>query len=213
MAGNRFLRFDISTKVLMLANVVTILFAVVQKWDVIEVMWVYWAQSVIIGCFTYRRILDLKYFSTKGMSVNGVPLEPTQEAKRQTAKFFLVHYGFFHLAYFLFLLVLSTPVSVISAISITVCILTFLANHWFSYKKNRLSDMNRTLKLGTVFMTPYVRIIPMHLTIILGGVFIIEGSTSTLALLLFLILKTFADVIMHMVEHRSRRPEGETGSL
>ena len=211
MNFNRSLRFDISTKVLILANVVTIIFALAQKWNVTDVMWVYWAQSVIIGCFTYRRILDLKLFSTKGMSVNNVPLEPTEEAKRQTARFFLLHYGFFHLVYFLFLCELATPLSVLSAIGIAVCILIFLVNHWFSYKKNRLSDMNRTLKLGTVFMTPYVRIIPMHLTIILGGVLITEGSMNTLVLLLFLVLKTLADVIMHIIEHRTGQRETLTG--
>jgi hypothetical protein len=45
---------------------------------------------------------------------------------------------------------------------------------------------------------PYGRIIPMHFTIIFGGWF---GAESTGALLIFLVLKTLADVIMHMAEH------------
>jgi hypothetical protein len=199
---SRFRRFDISTEVLILANVITMIFAVAQKWNVTDVMWVYWSQSVIIGLFTYRRIMDLRYFTTKGMKVNNVPVEPTEAAKRETARFFLLHYGFFHLVYFVFLWVLSTHVSVFSAIGMVACAVSFLMNHWFSYNKNRESDMNRTLNLGTIFMTPYLRIIPMHLTIIIGGMLVIEGEMSVLALLLFLILKTFADVTMHIIEHR-----------
>ena len=45
---------------------------------------------------------------------------------------------------------------------------------------------------------PYARIIPMHLTIVFGFNF---GG----ALILFLVLKTFADVIMHIVEHNVLR--------
>jgi hypothetical protein len=202
---SRFRRFDISTEVLILANVITMIFAVAQKWNVTDVMWVYWSQSIIIGFFTYRRIMDLRYFTTKGMKVNNVLVEPNEAAKRETAHFFLVHYGFFHLVYFLFLWVLSTPVSVFFVIGMAACALSFLINHWFSYKQNRESDMNRTLNLGTIFMTPYLRIIPMHLTIIIGGMLIIEGEMSVLALLLFLILKTFADVTMHIIEHRIGR--------
>lgn len=198
-------RFDISTTALILANLVTMLFAVAQNWSVTDVMWVYWSQSVIIGLFTYRRIMDLRHFTTKGMKVNNAPVEPTEAAKRETAHFFLVHYGFFHLVYFVFLWTLMTPVSVFSAVGMAACALSFLINHWFSYKRNKESDMNRTMNLGTIFMTPYLRIIPMHLTIIIGGIFMVSEETSVLALLLFLVLKTFADVIMHIVDHRIGR--------
>jgi len=202
---SRFRRVDISTLALILANVVTIIFAVAQKWHVTDVMWVYWAQSVVIGCFTYRRIMDLRYFTTKGMKVNNAPVEPTEASKRETAHFFLMHYGLFHLVYFVFLLVLSTPVSVVSAIGMAACALSFFMNHWFSYKQNRESDMNRTLNLGTIFMTPYLRIIPMQLTIIIGGILMVSEEMSVFALLLFLLLKTLADVTMHIVEHRIGR--------
>jgi hypothetical protein len=42
---------------------------------------------------------------------------------------------------------------------------------------------------------PYARVIPMHLTLTLG--FFISSP-----LLFFLLLKTLADAIMHVVEHR-----------
>jgi hypothetical protein len=45
--------------------------------------------------------------------------------------------------------------------------------------------------------TPYVRIVPMHLTILLGATL---GSGK--GLLLFGVLKTLADVVMHVIEHR-----------
>jgi hypothetical protein len=45
----------------------------------------------------------------------------------------------------------------------------------------------------------YGRIIPMHITIIVGGAL---GGDSALSVLVFGALKTAADVLMHHVEHR-----------
>jgi hypothetical protein len=49
---------------------------------------------------------------------------------------------------------------------------------------------------------PYVRIIPMHIMIVLGSRFL---GDNTLALVMFLLLKTAADVAMHIIEHAMAR--------
>lgn len=72
--------------------------------------------------------------------------------------------------------------------------LLFLGNHLFSYFYNRPRDTGRQ-NIGALMFYPYARIVPMHLTIILG--FFLSGD-----LLLFLLLKILADAIMHVVEHR-----------
>ena len=195
-------RADRSAAFLILANLVTIVLAVVQEWDVRDVMWVYWGQSVIIGFFNWRRILDLKQFSTEGFSINDQPAEPTRETQLTTASFFLLHYGFFHFIYFTFLFLEMEPLPGLRVVGIAACIMVFLFNHGFSYGHNRQRDMNRRPNIGTIMVFPYARIIPMHLTILFGSHFA-EGSTGEL--LLFLGLKTLADVIMHMVEHAVAR--------
>ncbi len=62
--------------------------------------------------------------------------------------------------------------------------------------------MKRTPNIGTIMFFPYARVIPMHLTIVIGGHFT-KGSQG--ALILFLALKTIADLIMHMIEHAEAR--------
>jgi hypothetical protein len=56
--------------------------------------------------------------------------------------------------------------------------------------------------IGTLMFFPYARVVPMHLLIVLAASL---GSESVTALLIFLLLKTGADVIMHMVEHADAR--------
>lgn len=195
---------DWSLWVLLLSNGVTIVLAVTQNWNVLALMWIYWCQNIVIGFFNFLRIRQLKQFSTEGFSINGRPAQPTQETKTYVARFFLLHYGTFHLVYFIFLLVFSLTGMLSNADGnalnsadlkyILPTALLFLGNHVFSYFYNRPRDTGRQ-KIGTLMFYPYARIIPMHLTIILGA--FLGGG-----LLLFLVLKTLADAIMHVVEHR-----------
>ena len=185
----RFLRFDISTRLLILANVVIIIIALALHWNIRDVMWVYWAQSVIIGSITIFRILLMKHVFAAG--------------------FFLVHYGMFHLGYFFFLYYFNDfneqSTAAVPVAGIVVCSLIFLVNHIFSSWHNWKRDMVRKPDPGRMMLIPYIRVIPMHITIVFGS----NYATSTKTLALFLVLKTIMDVIMHLVEHRPRRQEEE----
>ncbi len=201
---------DPSTLALLISNVVVIAFASDQQWDLITLLWIYWAQSVIIGVFNVFKILDLTHFSTNGFYVNDKPVAPTEETKRQTALFFSIHYGIFHLVYFFFLVVFSFvgfwQVSAYSAAAASVLfilasIALFFANHLYSFLHNREQERKRIRNIGGVMFSPYARIIPMQLTLILG-VFLVDQ----MALLLFLVLKTVADVITHVAEHAQDLP-------
>ncbi|NIV18529.1 MAG: hypothetical protein GWN47_09030 [Woeseiaceae bacterium] len=79
-----------------------------------------------------------------------------------------------------------------------VCTVAFYVNHRYSYFHYREQDRNRKPNIGIIMFFPYARIVPMHLMIV-GGYAI--GPTTTSGLLLFLVLKTAADVVMHLVEH------------
>lgn len=193
---------DRSALYLIISNLLTIVLAVYEKWDLSEIMWIYWGQSVIIGYFNYRRILDLRQFSTSGFSINNRPAKPTMQTQKSTARFFAVHYGFFHLIYMVFLFDQTKSVTRSSLVFIILCTVIFFFNHRYSYFHNRERDMHRTPNIGTVMFFPYLRIIPMHLTIIIGQDFA-KGSSK--GLILFLGLKTLADLIMHMIEHADAR--------
>ncbi len=187
---------DRSLWFLLLANGVTTILAVTQNWNLVALLWVYWFQNLVIGFFHFRRILSLREFSTKGFTMNNRPVEPTEETKHRVARFFLVHYGGFHFVYFMFLLVFSQSggLSPADLIYIVPTALLFLGNHIYSYRYNKPRVIGKQ-NIGTIMMYPYARVVPMHLTVILGFVF-------SRGLLLFLLLKTLADVIMHIVEHR-----------
>ncbi len=192
------------------SNGLSIFMAVFQGWSLHETMWIYWGQSVIIGITNVFRMLSLKDFTTEGLTMNGDPVPETPPSKFYVASFFALHYGFFHFVYAIFLWQ-EMPLTLLSAdhsIFMMVCVASFVAAHSYSLMHNFAGDFkHRKPNLGTLMFYPYLRIIPMHLTIITGDFLWGRG------IVLFMLLKTLADVGMHMVErHLFRRLPGEISS-
>ncbi|WP_456374998.1 DUF6498-containing protein [Thiolapillus sp.] len=189
---------------LLLANLITIVMAVMQDWSLLLVMWVYWCQSVIIGLFNFWRMMTLKRFSTKGVSSGDGPVLPTQKTKREMSWFFLVHYGLFHAVYLVFLFSgIGGDQPEFFAPGPLLIILLFLINHAWSFFYNRRREAESVPNIGTLMFLPYARILPMHLTLVFGGVFI----SGKFWLVVFLLLKTLADLIAHAAEHSLRRKQ------
>lgn len=184
---------------ILLSNLVSIYLAHVQGWDFGNVLWIYWAQSVIIGISNYKRMMSLKEFSTKDFTMNEQPVPETEEAKKQVAAFFALHYGLFHLAYFAFLCkehsLFAMPYE--SALLIVLAISLFVGSHSYSFLHNsKLDFKEQKPNIGTLMFYPYLRVLPMHIIIGLGGT-----EFEDVSMLVFMGLKTLADVGMHMIEH------------
>ncbi len=196
---------DASLWVLVVSNLYTLVTALYQGWDIMSLMLIYWAQSVIIGFFTIIRILSLQNFSTEGLRLRGRSVLPTKHTRSSMAFFFFIHFGGFHLGYLFFIFVSGVFPVLDSSITIGVflgTVLVFLFNHAFSFYYHRAADREQPKNIGTIMLIPYARIIPMHITIILGGILFVETGSSRQVLVLFLLLKTLADALMHAFEHR-----------
>ncbi len=191
---------DGSVLALVASNVIAVGLALGQQHGLEALMLVFWAQSVIIGLSNVVRMLSLERFSTDGLTMNGKAVEPVPATKRQVAGFFLIHYGIFHAVYFVFLVVEGDAGAVVDT-WFWVCVAVFAVNHAWSLRYNRALDAAGCPNIGTLMFTPYLRIIPMHLVLILGK--LLPGSMPSL--LLFGLLKTGADVGMHLVEHQRLR--------
>lgn len=197
--------FDNSLRALVASNLVTLVIALVEDWSIAPLLFIYWGQSVVIGGFHIKRILNLDEFTTAGLKMNGRPVEATSQSKRQIAAFFAMHYGFFHLVYFVFVV---TGINSDGGLdprawwALVGGAAIFAVNHFFSYLQNRDLDSQGKPNIGTMLFLPYARILPMHLLIVMGAAF---GGGSRAVLTIFIVLKTLADAIMHVVEHRALR--------
>ncbi|PIN98497.1 MAG: hypothetical protein COT90_03925 [Candidatus Diapherotrites archaeon CG10_big_fil_rev_8_21_14_0_10_31_34] len=212
---------DSSAKVLILSNLITIVLAVVFSWSVFVIVWIYWFQSVIIGFFNFIRIITLENRLILGEQLNQI----TSLGKIFLGFFFVFHYGIFHLVYLVFLVSITFVFPLFGGNSVAVdfgyvflVAIIFFLNHLFSYIK--FKDSPKKYTAGSLMFFPYIRIIPMHIIIIVlvqGFVIDLSGASAATSsvLVLFLLMKTAADLIMHSIEHKEQLLEkvvSKTGS-
>ena len=156
------------------------------------IVWIYWFQSVIIGLFNFVDLLTIKNFDADNFTMNDKPV--TSVNKGCAAWFFLVHYGGFHLGYGIFLLV-QIGVTSVNGMVLLLGIAAFFLESILNFIRQKQIERTSTLKLGTLFFLPYLRIIPMHLMILVPAFLGWKPS------LIFLVLKMGADVLSFLLYH------------
>jgi len=198
-----------STWTIVFSNVIVIFFAIVDNLSAFEVLWIYWFQSVIIGVFNFIKIISLKEFTTTGFRRGGSELPPTKAAKISTAIFFLIHYGFFHFVYAIFLGGFSGIIASGTLNSqnnyLLITSLVFFISYLIEYIQATRTLQGEIPNLGIIMFAPYFRIIPMHFTIIIGGFVSVLGSfismnLDLLIIVLFVGIKTFIEIITNAVD-------------
>jgi hypothetical protein len=157
-----------------------------------NIIWVYWCQRVIIGLFNFFDLLTIKNYSAKDFKINDAPV--TNENKGCMAWFFLLHYGGFHTAYFVFLVVRYHAGIDMSFLLLGIG--AFFLESLLTFSRKKIIEREKALNIGHIFFLPYLRIIPMHLTILVPSFL---GWTPSL---LFVVLKTVADIAFYFIARR-----------
>ena len=187
-----------SARNLLLSNAVTLVAALVFHWPAGWLLWPYWIQSVVIGWYARKRMLALRRFSTTGFTSNDQPVPENEQGKRSTANFFALHYGFFHFGYFFFLCAEHKVAAGWDVLVLAACGVSFVLSQQQTYAAQHAADLRGKPNLGTLMFTPYLRIIPMHLAILVGAG--IDGGVGLLVL--FTALKTASDLGLDAIDRK-----------
>lgn len=184
------------------SNLLTLVVALAFRWDIRELLWPYWLQSIVIGAFAARRMFVLQRFAVGGFTINDKPATESTETRHSTVLFFIVHYGFFHFGYLVFLwtgwMENGAAVTALDKLGIAALAVSFIWSHWRSHVEHVEADLAGRPNLGKLMLMPYLRVIPMHVVIVFGAA---RGGGAG-AVLAFALLKTLADLGMHRFEHR-----------
>lgn len=187
-----------STRSLLFANVATLVAALALHWPAGWLLWPYWIQSVVIGWYARKRMLSLYRFSTEGFTSNDQPVPENAQGKRSTANFFTLHYGFFHLCYLGFLFAEHPLSAGWDGIVLVACGVSFVLSQRQTYAAQHAADLRGRPNLGALMFLPYLRVLPMHLSIIVGAA--LGGGVGVMVL--FTVLKTVSDVGMEYADRR-----------
>ena len=184
-----------SSRNLLLSNAATLAAALVLQWDLGWLLWPYWIQSVIVGWYARCRMLALDRFSTEGFTSSGRRVAEDESGKRSTATFFALHYGCFHLAYLAFLCKVHPVADMRSAAVLVACGVSFALSPRETHAVQHAADLRGRPNLGALMFTPYLRVVPMHLAILVGG-----NAAGSVALWVFSGLKTVSDLLLDRID-------------
>jgi hypothetical protein len=185
-----FTKLLFSSSLLVLANLIPLYGVMSLGWSVFSILILYWFENVIIGVFTF-----LKIWKAEGSDAG---------EKVFFLGFFPMHYGIFTLVHGIFLIAFFIGAA-ISWTGVVFGIFTLIISHGLSFLGNYIGN-KEYLKASPAFLMfrPYPRIIVMHITIILGAMFILNGASMG-AMVIMIFLKTVFDLGFHLAEHLGKK--------
>lgn len=182
---------------LVVSNALTLVFALWLDWPLGMLLWPYWLQSLVIGWYAGRRMLALQSFSTEGFRMGNQRVSEDARGKRMTVAFFACHYGFFHFVYFFFLTGMAALSDPTDLLTVLACGLAYALAQRQTFRQQVAADARGRPNLGVLMFLPYLRIVPIHLTIILGA-----ATGELISLFVFIPLKTVADIALDRLDRR-----------
>lgn len=214
-----------SASLLVLVNLLPIAGVILLGWSVLEIMLLYWSESVIIGAVNVLRMLSSRPtdpFATGNGRRRGVEMTVAHTGAKMKVfliPFFALHFGMFcfgHLTAIAFIFSRDTNRPMLDMLPPASDMLFWLAaaailiSHLFSYLVNFIGRGEyRRVGLPELMRRPYGRIVIMHITVIVGAA-LVDWLRSPVPMLVFLVVvKTFVDLRMHGRErHRFGTRQG-----
>ena len=160
------------------------------KVDPYFVIWAYYLQSILVGA---EYVVGSALYRRKQKDAG------LDQSNGSFTWFFILHYGLFHLVYFVFLTVMSGKSSdIVGLIQYVKLTIGYLFVNLIVYAFTFQAKSIENIKQPNGFL-PYLRIIPIHLFIILG---IQSDGILFSGFLLFMGLKAVSDLILYGLTRR-----------
>lgn len=211
-------------------NLIPLAGALFWGWDVFTLLILYWLENGIVGVFN---VLKMALAQGPVDSRAGAPEMPSAARKATLIPFFIVHYGIFWVVHGVFVMSLpaiiglgfgaQTPpilpdgsfigfeedvvgprLDLVAWGAIGLAI-----SHGVSFLLNYMGRGEyRTASIGLLMFTPYIRLVALHITIIVGAMLSIRLGSPIGAMIVLVAIKIAIDLALHIREHR----KAETGT-
>jgi hypothetical protein len=206
---------------LIIANLLPLFLCFVFGWHITSLVMFYWVENLIIGLYAIARIL---------CASQPFDPQPPFAATIFVASFFTVHYFGVCLGHGVFLLVISTmdfaggPRLPFSPFDENVfvqfwqllppggllSVLALFISHGVSFVRNYLWGGEYTQTTPPKEMArPYARIVLLHVSIIFGMFLVMTLGSPLFLVMLFVVLKTALDAVIHCYSHRKKTSPAE----
>jgi len=193
-----------SALVLIGINTLPILGVVYRDWNLVDIIFLYWAESLVIGISALLKMVCARIEETS------LPMRIMTVVMRVVGfLFFMLHLGGFVAAlglafYFFVQEFLDASVSPLSLLATTwPVVVALVVSHGFSFVFNFLIKNERRIYRGEDPITSaYSRVLVLHLTLAFGLGPVIFLGQPVYMLVVFIVLKTATDLWAHVRERR-----------
>lgn len=204
----------VAVAVLVAGNLVPLVGVLFWGWDVATILVLYWLENGIVGALNVVRIL-LAQQPDKG-DVGHYTRAPFP-GKAVTAAFFAVHYGVFWVIHGVFVVVLTGFAGTTNRVDVLTPLFAALSDPvvlvggvgllagqtsalYYDYFRPRTY---RTVSPSSQTWRPYPRMVALHFTITLGGVWLVgQGSQPVAVLGILVLLKTAAELLIYLLDRK-----------
>ena len=199
---------------LVFTNLLSIFFAIYYRWDIDSVLLLYWVQNIIIGGFAMYRLTT---------SENIIFPEKDRKYLADNKKIPVLAFGVQFLVINLILLVFLNDYIHISKVLYLILFPAgiFLINHIISFLTYYRNGRQNPILFKQFTTSIHIRTVPIHIFLLIGMPFmfcvgfildIISSTymplsndtillTSTIGVIIFMIIKTFVDILGHIISH------------
>jgi len=168
---------------LLAANTMPLFGVLFLDWDVFFIVLIYWSENLAIGFFNILKMVFVPFFA--------------------------IHYGGFTAGHGLLVFFIFYKFSgclweeAIRLLEMTIAVLALFISHGISFVYNYLHKREFTsANLFKLMFSPYGRVVVMHIAILGGGILIMTINSPAAFLLVFVVLKTFLDLTLHLRSHK-----------
>lgn len=195
-----------SVAALLVANLVPLAGVLFFGWEVFPVVFVFWAENVIVGVFNVLKMITAPWRGGADLGLRFF-LVP----------FFCFHYGMFCFVHGAFVFVLfgrelmephgfpgpALMVETMTRLGLWWAVAGLAASHGISFVWNYLvgGERNR-VQVAQLMAQPYGRIVVLHLAILGGGFLMVALGSPWFGLALLVLLKIGLDLRAHLRERR-----------
>lgn len=184
------------------ANAIPLVGVFLFHWTVFTILVLYWCENVVIGVFNILRIVFAQPQTLKEIL-----------GKLIVIPFFAAHYGGFTAAHGAFLRIVFGPrpisfdpaslLALMEEDGLWYGVVAVAVSHGFSFVHNYLGAGEfRKVSPDRLMTQPYIRVVVLHVTILVGGLAAMGLGSPVAALVVLIVIKTVVDLRAHLAERR-----------
>lgn len=209
-------KLDTSQISLIVANLLPIFGVVFFDWDIVYIIYIYWAENFVIGFYTILKMIkssnQTEYIHEDGMVEIYTPQQKNMLKYFSffVIPFFILHFGGFSFGHgFIISILFGKPN--ITNFDFFVAIFLLFVSHGISFFTNFIKnkEYQRTIPIIEMFK-PYTRIVIVHLTIILSALVTTWLKQPIWPLIVLIALKITLDLKMHEISHNKTKLYAKT---